>query len=878
MTPCFTVPLKRNPRFVGREEVLQKLVSLLFTCENDRAALVGLGGIGKTQAAVELAFRTKKDKPDHSVFWVPVLSLATVEEAYAKIATALSLTSTENKGDVMQLVKSHLSSEIAGPWLLILDNADDLTLLETIRKHLPQSDKGKTLVTSRFRDIAFAVCDGVEVEMGMLDTQHSKAMFQKSLYGTEQSLVRTSFEDWDDEAKMEELLTELEHLPLAIVQAAAYLKRNKRSLETYLLLLRGAETDMVSLLSREFHDNTRYHGVSNAVAKTWLISFDQIQKSDPEAARLLSFMSLIEFTGIPQSMLPRAGSEEQLVNSLGTLSAYALLAKRADSDIFDMHRLVQIAARIWDKNHGRAEISGLEAIRHFKKICPNDPLFFSIDDERRAYIPHILQLLDKSESSLGDKQTGLLFYTGYSLLGAYRCKEAIKVFMKGEQASQDLADGGDLRLIFQGSVVWAYVADDRTKEAIDMLEKIQAANSKTRPINDRLQLVSEHVLAMAYSVDGQHTKAITRMKHLMETQQKKGSTEGGDLQIKLQYQLADKYSSAGQMKEAIELLEPVVKKQRGIAAEDDDLLLHAQKSLAGAYLKDNRIKEAIGTMQHVVAVLKKGPVQTLFRESSEVLLASAYLLDDRATEGFDILQRLVANKKKSVQKGDLKLLHLESQLAQAHVVNGRVSEGIRILEDVVARAATEPEMTKVTRLEFEYKLANIQLCHGQTKDAILVIEHMSTQWDGTLRDDDPVRLDAQRMLVGAYCVEGDFDKAVTVCENVVAAKSKDLAEAQPFRILAEQEVARTCFKMGKVRDAIRFFEKALAYQRKTLAQEDRLRLTTELELARAYLANGQIRAGASVLNEIVRAKTLSRRNPHRLMAEKMLDFLRHRFG
>ena len=74
-----------------------------------------------------------------------------------------------------------------------------------------------------------------------------------------------------------------------------------------------------SLLSREFHDSTRYNSSPNAVATTWLVSFDQIRKSDPAAAHLLSFISQIEAKAIPQSILPGLESEEQMVNAVGTL-------------------------------------------------------------------------------------------------------------------------------------------------------------------------------------------------------------------------------------------------------------------------------------------------------------------------------------------------------------------------------------------------------------------------------------------------------------------------------------------------------------------------------------------------------------------------------
>ena len=103
----------------------------------------------------------------------------------------------------------------------------------------------------------------------------------------DQMSVRAARED------VAELLNELTHLPRAIAQTAAYLNVIQISLREYLSLLKHAEKDTISLLSREFRDETRYRGsglANNAVARTWLISFNYIRRSDPVAADQLLFM------------------------------------------------------------------------------------------------------------------------------------------------------------------------------------------------------------------------------------------------------------------------------------------------------------------------------------------------------------------------------------------------------------------------------------------------------------------------------------------------------------------------------------------------------------------------------------------------------------
>jgi hypothetical protein len=126
------------------------------------------------------------------------------------------------------------------------------------------------------------------------------------------SVVHTS----NDKRRTNTVLDELTGLPLAITQVAAYLNMNWMPIAKYLRLLRSTEQDMVSLLSREFRDDTRYKESANAVATTWVVSFSQIRKRDAVAADLLAFMSCVEWRAIPRSLLPRVQPEGRMKDAL----------------------------------------------------------------------------------------------------------------------------------------------------------------------------------------------------------------------------------------------------------------------------------------------------------------------------------------------------------------------------------------------------------------------------------------------------------------------------------------------------------------------------------------------------------------------------------
>lgn len=176
-----------------------------------------------------------------------------------------------------------------------------------------------------------------------------------------------------DEALVAELLDHLTYLPLAISQAAAYLNQTKTPIHKYLGLLRGAEKDAARVLGREFRDNTRYRNSQNAVATTWLVSFDQIQRSDDTTVNLLSFLSCIEPKAIPESILPGSESSE-LEWAIGMLCGYSFLVRWEDEDMFDMHSLVHMATRGWIEKQDRRDQVVSDAIGHLADIFPSNDL------------------------------------------------------------------------------------------------------------------------------------------------------------------------------------------------------------------------------------------------------------------------------------------------------------------------------------------------------------------------------------------------------------------------------------------------------------------------------------------------------------------------
>src|SRR4051794_32153706 len=113
------VPFGRNKDFVGRDLILQQLLERITPdAEKDdcqRTAIRGLGGVGKTQVALEAVYRIHETDPECSVFWVPAVDATSFEQVYRDIGRKLGVRGVEDsKADVKVLVRTALGHENAG--------------------------------------------------------------------------------------------------------------------------------------------------------------------------------------------------------------------------------------------------------------------------------------------------------------------------------------------------------------------------------------------------------------------------------------------------------------------------------------------------------------------------------------------------------------------------------------------------------------------------------------------------------------------------------------------------------------------------------------------------------------------------------------------
>jgi hypothetical protein len=362
----------------------------------------------KSQLAIEYAHRFRQQSPDTWIFWVHASNSARLEEAYNDIAKRVGLTLKPSAAaDVLPLVRSWLSDGANGKWLLIIDNVDDEIAVElkdgqklSLSSLLPQSDNGAILVTSRSADVARRLVGREQdiVEIGAMINNEATQLLQKKLRDAQQD-------------GLSQLVKALDCIPLAIIQAAAYMNLlgPRMPVMKYIVELRAVER-RVQLLQNAAPDMRRDEQALNSVLATWQISFEHIRSKRPSAACLLSFMSFFNRQGIPEFMIRHYldddsdGQDDSLYQGLeaeaidfeddmAMLHAFSLVGTTQRADEFETHGLVQLATRTWLKSTDTERRWYQTFIRTMAQEFPDGE--YSNWPKCQILFPHILTGIDQ---------------------------------------------------------------------------------------------------------------------------------------------------------------------------------------------------------------------------------------------------------------------------------------------------------------------------------------------------------------------------------------------------------------------------------------------------------------------------------------------------
>jgi tetratricopeptide (TPR) repeat protein len=344
--PVFTVPFHRNPFFTGRQDILQQLHTHLAlggaAAITQSYAISGLGGIGKTQIAVEYAYQHYQDY--QAVLWMLADSRESLVSGYIATAEELNLPQKDTQEQQIIIHAVNVWLQTHHSWLLILDNADELALLKDF---LPPVVGGHLLITTRAQALGH-LAQRLEVETFSSEDGMLFLLRRAALLAPDASLEQVSIED---RAFAAQIVLELGGLPLALDQAGAYLEETNTGLSDYLQIYHRHRVDLL----RERRGQVADH--PEPVATTWSLSFARVEQKSSAAADLLRLCAFLDPDAIPLEIVTQGASDlgPQLAplardaylldQAIQTLRSYSLVSRSPLTRTLSLHRLVQTVVR-----------------------------------------------------------------------------------------------------------------------------------------------------------------------------------------------------------------------------------------------------------------------------------------------------------------------------------------------------------------------------------------------------------------------------------------------------------------------------------------------------------------------------------------------------
>ncbi len=436
------VPYPRNQFFTGREEILQRLADTLKPGQpaalSQPQAISGLGGIGKTQLALEYAYHYRASYS--TVFWTLADTRESLIASYVTIARRLNLPQQDAQ-DQMLTVQSTLHWLSTNTnWLLILDNADDLTLL---REFLPTAFTGHLLLTTRAQ-FTGRLATRIEVNTMSQDTGILFLLRRAALLPLPEASL--------DQAQPENITTarqiyiELGGLPLALDQAGSYIEETQSGLPRYLDLYRVRRTDLLN------YHNDLVNDHPEPVATTWSLAFEKVEQRSAAAADLLRLCAFLQPDAIPEEIITQGTADLDsslssfaddpllLDKAIAVLGAYSLISRDNKDNTLSIHRLVQAVLKDSMSEAKRKEWS-LRVVKILDAVFP--AVEFRTWQLCERYLPHALACADivQQEDIMSLDAASLLNKVAWYLDDRARYNEAELLYKKSLMIREEQLGG-----------------------------------------------------------------------------------------------------------------------------------------------------------------------------------------------------------------------------------------------------------------------------------------------------------------------------------------------------------------------------------------------------------------------------------------------------
>ena len=634
--PVWNMPFHRNPFFTGRRKLLETLHENFTSAKKQRQAISGLSGSGKTQIAVEYAYRYRNEYT--CILWMNAADANALASDFAIAANLLHLPqrTIQNQELTIAAVKQWLHDHPG--WLLILDDVEDIDM---VSKFLPTGDGGHILITTGAQAVGpnfnLIRIEPIDKDEGIL-----LLLRRAKLLEPDASLDAASEQD---KAQAAQIVEAMDGLPLALDQAAAYIEETKCSLTDYYNLYQKNSLELLQRRSSLQADHPE------PVASSFLLSFAEVQRASDAAADLLRLTAFLAHDDIPEELITKgASSFEPPLRTIATnpleldrafeaLGRYSLLARDLDAKMMRIHRLVQAVLR---DQMSREEQQGWarQAVLAVNQAFPAEvkEATWEICEQ---YLPHALvcQQLIAQYHFKTQEAANLLYRTGAYLFDHLQLEQAETLYNDAISIQEEILepDHPDLARSLNGLAL-LYVAQGRDTDA-EPLYKRALAIRKASGSSPREVAQSLHNLAGLYFSQGRYSEAEALYKQALDIhlqQPDGGQAEAVNEYISLAdtYRFWQKYPLARQYYEtALDILEDTV-------GTEHSSFVTTRNNLAALYEEQGQYDRAESLYKETLATYQKAPKPDYPNIASTLNnLARVYQKQNKYDEAMDYYQQ-----------------------------------------------------------------------------------------------------------------------------------------------------------------------------------------------------------------------------------------------
>ena len=781
----------RNRFFTGRQDVLAEIHNALT--QQGQAALSGLGGVGKTQTALEYAHRHSAEY-DHA-FWVKAGSRESLVSGYVTIAGLLKLPEFAAKDQTVAVdaVNRWLTSH--RDWLLILDNADDIV---TAREFIPPGNNGHVLVTSRVRAVD-AVARFIEVQM-MESNEGALFLLRRAKYVGEDAALDAAVEA--NQAWAKEISRQLGGLPLALDQAGAYIEETGCGLSDYLNLYRKHAEELLGRRGVLTSDHP-------SVATTLAPSLENIERANPGAAELLRCCAFLHPDVIPEELFrkgaPELGAEFERAESdafvldgaIEELQKYSLIHRDSNTNTLQIHRLVQAFLK-QGMDQVTQRLSAERAVRAVNLAFPD--VEFSTWSVCERLLPQ-----------------------------AQACGELINEFCF------EFPEGA--RLLNQaGFYLWERGRYTETEllyyRALAILEKALGPEHPD-------VATSLNNLAELYRSQGKYAKAEALCQRSLAIRARALGPEHPDVATSLD-NLAELYRSQGQYAKAEPLYQhSLAILEKALGSEHPNVAL-SLNNLAKLYLAQGRYVKAEPLYERALTILENtlGPEHPVVAKGLNNL---ALLYDNQGqyAKAEPLYERALAILEKALSPVHPDVATSLNNLAELYRAEGQYKKAEPLYQRALAIWETLFGPEHLTVAMCLNNLGVLYDAQGQYVKAEALYQHALATREKVLGLEHPYVAATLNNLAELYRAQGQYEKAEPLYDRALAILEKSLGPEHPAVATSLNNLALLDRAQGEYAAAERLYDRAVAISEKALGPEHPAVATSLNNLAELYCAQGQ---------------------------------------